>query len=669
MENNLLRIRDYEKGCSNMILVLDIGTRSIVGILGTIQGQEILIKHLSTELHTKRAMYDGQIHDIEGVAELVKKVKEDIEEKAGFKIKEVAIAAAGRTLKTLEIKVDRDLDELQEIDRDLLNSIEIEGIQRAQAELEEKSYGSGTYFPVGHTVVNYYLNNGFITNPLGHRGKTLKADILATFLPKIVIDSLYTVMAKVGLEVSYLTLEPIAAKEVAIPENMRLLNIALVDIGAGTCDIAITKEGSVTAYGMTSTAGDEITEELARAYLLDFDTAERVKCNLLRENEQKFVDIVGVSHRIDTETILNEIQPSIELVAKSIADNILKHNKKSPSAVFLIGGGSQIPRLNTLIANYLQLARERVVVRGMEAMENVRDKSSLILGPEGITPIGILSKALKNKFSDFIEVKIGDKEITMLKTRELKVRDALITINFDPRKLIPSKAKNLTIYINGQEKTLYSKYGEAARILINGDRANLDSLIGHGDVITISPATEGQVSQTTLGDLLDLDKEILVNDKKIKVYNDIRVNGRDQPSTYIVEERDKISYYCINTVQKLCDFLELSYETNNIYINGGRASLHDSIKGGDNVQLEKTNNVIVGQKEPEKANNKISFYYNGQPMTITSSKKQLIFVDIFDYVDFDRTKVQGKLVLKHNGIQANYTAPLIEGDEIWVYWE
>ncbi len=76
----------------------------------------------------------------------------------------------------------------------------------------------------------------------------------------MVVEGLYSVILKSNLQVDNITLEPIAAINVAIKEELRLLNLALVDIGAGTSDIAITKDGKIIAYAMTSTAGDEITE-------------------------------------------------------------------------------------------------------------------------------------------------------------------------------------------------------------------------------------------------------------------------------------------------------------------------------------------------------------------------------------------------------------------------
>lgn len=96
-------------------------------------------------------------------------------------------------------------------------------------------------------------------------------------MPDEVVDGLYQAVEDAGLHVASLTLEPIAAINVAIPERFRLLNIALVDVGAGTSDISVVKEGSVIAFGMMPLAGDEITEAIAKRYLTDFETAEKAK--------------------------------------------------------------------------------------------------------------------------------------------------------------------------------------------------------------------------------------------------------------------------------------------------------------------------------------------------------------------------------------------------------
>ncbi|AKL94456.1 cell division protein FtsA [Clostridium aceticum] len=649
-----------------MVFVLDIGTRSIVGLLGTLQEDKIVIHHGVIEFHKKRVMYDGQIHDIEGVAEVVQKVKERLEAEAGFSLKEVALAAAGRALKTFPITIEKELDEYKEINRDFVNTIEIEGIQQAQKKLEETSEELVNYFCVGHTTVNYYLNDGIITNPIGHKGKKLSADILATFLPRIVVDSLHTVMNKVGLEVGYLTLEPIAAIEVAVPQNLRLLNIALVDIGAGTSDIAITKDGTVTAYGMTSTAGDEITEELVKSFLLDFDTAEILKCNLCREDHQSFTDIVGIPYEISTEEVLEKIQPAIQLVAREIADNILLQNGKSPSVVFLIGGGSQLPGLNRRIAEYLELPQERVVVRGIDMIQNLQwDTSTNISGPEGITPIGILAKAVKSKSTDFIEVKVNSKKIRLFKTENLKVSDALAVLNFNPRDLIPKKGDNIKITVNGQEKILFGDYGEPAKILVNNKEAHLDKHIENHDEVTIHPATVGKKASSQLQEIINMEECIYVNSEVIYRYQEVNINGKTASPQDILKEGDQLVYHPIKDIKDLCDFLSIDFQEHDIYIDGKKVKYDDGLDSGKQI-------IIDRKKLREKINQEkktLDFIYNGEPLKISTDKESLIFVDIFNYIDFDRTVVKGKLILKHNGQDANYTDPLKEGDTISVYWE
>lgn len=108
--------------------------------------------------------------------------------------------------------------------------------------------------------MKYYLNEEVYSNIEGHKAEVISEDIIVTFLPEDVVDGLYSAVAQAGLEVANMTLEPIAAIDVAIPESFRMLNIALVDVGAGTSDISVTKDGSIIAYGMIPLAGDELTE-------------------------------------------------------------------------------------------------------------------------------------------------------------------------------------------------------------------------------------------------------------------------------------------------------------------------------------------------------------------------------------------------------------------------
>ena len=246
---------------NEVFFALDIGTGSVMGILGQRNNDKIIIRDVAVEMHKKRAMYDGQIHDIEAVAQVAQRIKNKIEEKSNVKLTEVAIAAAGRSLKTVNAKVDVDFDEVTEIDTQIMKNIEAKSLQEAANMIKDAENDNISYYNVGHTVMTYRLDEYEIKNPVGHKGSKISLEVIATFLPKIVVEALNSVMNRIGLTVSYMTLEPIVALEISVPESVRLLNVAMVDIGAGTSDIAITKDGSIVGYAMTSTAGDEITQQ------------------------------------------------------------------------------------------------------------------------------------------------------------------------------------------------------------------------------------------------------------------------------------------------------------------------------------------------------------------------------------------------------------------------
>ena len=137
---------------------------------------------------------------------------------------------------------------------------------------------------------------------IDHRGKTAKVDIIATFLPGEVVESLNDATGRAGLRVASLTLEPIAAMNAVIPQELRLLNLALVDIGAGTSDIAVSNDGCVTAYEMVTVAGDEITEAIAKQLLVDFDAAEDIKLKLSEPvTEIVYENILGFEYSTEPE--------------------------------------------------------------------------------------------------------------------------------------------------------------------------------------------------------------------------------------------------------------------------------------------------------------------------------------------------------------------------------
>jgi cell division protein FtsA len=618
-----------------LVFALDIGTRTVVGVVGVQEGRRFRI--ITTEVieHKNRAMLDGQIHDIDQVASVVKEVKDKIEVRLGIPLKRAAIAAAGRVLRTARVRVDRELDSNREIDRELVNSIEIEGIQKAQMNLDEDPSGNEgvQFYCVGYSVINYYLNNYIIARLEGHKGKNASADILATFLPHVVVDSLYTVLNRVGLEVSSLTLEPIAAINVVIPSDLRLLNLALVDIGAGTSDIALTKDGSVVAYAMAPIAGDEITEKLSQHYLVDFNTADKIKISLSAKKEEiTFFDILKIKKTIRQEEALEVIKPTVEELSEIIAKKIVEYNGKAPNAVFLIGGGSQIPGLTDLIADKLKLPAERVAVRSRDVIQNIRFNDKRLSGPESITPYGIAVTAQMQKGKDFMIVTVNGRKLKLFNSRKLSVADTFILLGYNPGQLFGRSGKSLSYTLNGEKLFIRGEHGKTAEITVNDKPASLDTAIKVGDDIRIIPAQDGKDAVLKLSDIADI-RECL-----------ILVNGIRQETDYAVADGDRIEIKA-REVQKQQTVQEPD----------------EPVKPAEPVKP-------VEAPKPYDPNS-IRLMVNGNEIEMKNGKSQHIFVDIFNYINFDLSRPQGNIVLKLNGRQAAFTDTVKSGDTVEIYWE
>ena len=310
-------------------------------------------------------MVDGQIENIDKVAALAGRVKQRLESKLHFKLERVCVAAAGRALRTKRAEFEMELPGTDLIDDEVISRLEAGAISKAEEAFDAENQAAEDgrrFYLVGYTVCQYYLDKYMISSLKDHRGKSVKVDLIATFLPSEVVESLYTTMNKIGLEVASITLEPIAAINAAIPANLRLLNLVMVDIGAGTSDIAACTDGSVTGYTMATVAGDEVTETLMKEYLVDFQMAESMKAQADQQEEITFTDILGFEQSISREELLECIQDTTDLLCREIAEKILEINGNAPSALFLAGGGSKLTGVKDGLTAALQMDAKRVAI-------------------------------------------------------------------------------------------------------------------------------------------------------------------------------------------------------------------------------------------------------------------------------------------------------------------
>lgn len=490
---------------SSMIFALDIGTRSIIGIVGRVVEERFQVLAIEKEEHGKRAMLDGQIEDIAQVAKVARRVTDRLEARLDCSLERVCVAAAGRALRTEQGSCAMEFPEITRISDDMISRLESGAVSNAEAALGQgPEEGQRRFYLVGYTVSGYHLDRYPMTTLKGHNGQLLEATVVATFLPREVVESLYAVMEGSGLEVASLTLEPIAALNAAIPADLRLLNLVLADIGAGTSDIAVCRDGAVVGYTMATIAGDEITEELMRRYLIPFATAERMKTQL---NEETVVyrDVLGLEQSVSSAQIRETIQQPARTLAEEIAQRVTALNGAAPSALFLAGGGSKLEGLRELVAEALDMDENRVALAGNNYEITAFSEDYNLNDPELATPLGIAVSAGLGLISDSYRIMLNGKPAKLFRSGSLTVLELLMMNGYGSADLLGRTGKNLSVMVDGQRMLFRGQPAVPCVLTLNGTETAPSALVYAGDSLEFTPAVPGAPARKTLKDLLGVD--------------------------------------------------------------------------------------------------------------------------------------------------------------------
>lgn len=563
----------------NNVFGLDIGTRNVVGTVGyQTDDKEFVVTAQYVREHETRAMLDGQIHDIGRVAKTIKEVKDELEKQTGQPLEEVCIAAAGRVLKTVTTHVEYEYAQESVVTGEDVHTLNLLGIEKAQEALKEVNDTSYKFYCVGYSTVKFFLNDEVFISLEGHKANKIGEDIIVTFLPEDVVDGLYAAVGQAGLSVANMTLEPIAAINVAIPENYRMLNIALVDVGAGTSDISITRDGSIIAYGMIPHAGDEMTEVIVQHFLVDFNMAESIKLQSTTSDTVTYKDIMSIEHTIPAQDVWDVAAPVVDNIAQEVSAKIRELNgDKTVSACFVVGGGGKIHGFTEKLAEDLDLPEERVALRGEEVLGDVTfEQEDIKKDPLLVTPIGICLNYYDQR-NNFIMVRFNGERIKLYDNNRLTIVDAALQAGFSNDELFPKRGTPINFMVNGVARLVRGEAGEGAVVTMNGKPASINTPLEPNSEIVIEPSTAGEAAEYKISQLDEYNHSVItfiINGRKVSCPRFVQVNGRLEPEDYSIRENDVIETRNYYTVRQIAQFMDLVIDTDQmIFVNNEEADL------------------------------------------------------------------------------------------------
>ena len=265
--------------------------------------------------------------------------------------------------------------------------------------------------------------------------------------------------------------------------------------------------------------------------------------------------------------------------------------------------------------------------------------------------------------------------------------------------LFPKRGKELNYVVNGKPRITRGALGESATITVNGKEADIYTEVHANDNIKVIESTAGEAAKMDINQLPEYGATMCVevNEKKVELPEFALVNGQLQSGYYSIQENDNIEFINYYTVRQIAEFMDVIIkEDMNIYVNNKLATMDTKVYENFSViwtmeELQLSDRAIYDDGIPDTFEDlqedlseelqealpeddgmiplSIQVTVNGNPIRL-EGKGEYVFVDVFQYIDFDLSSPQGTgIVTDLNGRPAQYMEPIRSGDVIQIYWK
>ncbi|OGW39565.1 MAG: cell division protein FtsA [Nitrospirae bacterium RBG_13_39_12] len=373
----------------NIIVGLDVGTTKICAVVGSIMDGDLEILGVTTSASS--GLRKGVVVNIESTVESIKNAVKNAETLTGVEISTVNIGIAGGHVKGFNS----------------YGAVGIRSKEVGQVDIERViDSAKAVYVPLDREVLHviptgYTLDgqNG-IKDPIGMMGVRLEAKVYIVTGAVTSVQNLLKCCEKVGLEVVDIVFEPLASAEAILTEDEKELGVAIIDIGGGTTDIIIYKDGWLRHTSVLAVGGNHFTNDVAVGLRVSVSEAERIKksfgfATAALVNDSEEIDIVqaGTGRKILRRCVSEIIQPRTEELLELIKSELVSCSgyDLASTGVVLTGGGSLLKGLDRMAEAILGLPARIGFPKG------VKGCSDIINNPMYATGLGLVLYGLETE--------------------------------------------------------------------------------------------------------------------------------------------------------------------------------------------------------------------------------------------------------------------------------
>ena len=368
-----------------VIIGLDIGTSKVVAIVAELMPEGTL-NVVGLGQHVSRGLKKGVVINIDSTVNAIQRAIEEAELMADCKIRDVFTGIAGSHVQSINARGMVKIKDAEVSQADVARVIETAQAIALPSDQQ-----------ILHILTQEYIIDGQedVREPLGMSGMKLEVKVHIVTGAVAAAQNIVKSIKRCGLEVSDLILQPLASSEAVLTEDEKELGVCLVDIGGGTTDIAVFKQGAIRHTAVIPIAGDQITNDVAVALRTPTQSAEDIKIKhgcALRQlaDPREVVEVQGTDGRESRQLSVQTLAEVIEPRVVELYDFVLAESRRS-GLEEMIASGIVITGGSAMMKGMVELGEEifHMPVR-LGLPRYVGGLSEVVSNPRYATGVGLL---------------------------------------------------------------------------------------------------------------------------------------------------------------------------------------------------------------------------------------------------------------------------------------
>jgi cell division protein FtsA len=336
------------------LTAIDVGTTKVCTVVANVEEDSIRV--IGVGITPTSGLHKGLVVNINDARESIRQSVREAERTCGYKVESAYIGVTGRHVSSLN---SRAVVAITRGDR----MVRSEDLKRVLTSARGVKLSADR--KLLHVIPRGYAVDGQtgVKNPVGMHGFRLDVETHIITAAVTSVQNLIKCVRGIGIDIEELVLEPLASAEAVLTPDEKQVGVLLADIGGGTTDIAIFREGSIWHTAVLPVAGYQITRDIAIGLGLPFEVAEEMKKkygSVAPVHETKAIKSNnlatnghGVSHRDLCEIIRARVEELLRLIVLEMPNS--EYEKLVPDGIVLTGGSANLAGIEALGRNTLQL--------------------------------------------------------------------------------------------------------------------------------------------------------------------------------------------------------------------------------------------------------------------------------------------------------------------------